>query len=173
MTEQWRTVTCHEGYEVSDHGRVRSISRTFYRSNGRLTTVTGRMLKQTPQKPYGHLYVTIYPRGAIGVHRLVLEAFLSPCPDGMEVCHLDGNSGKNHLSNLAYATHKENCSHRVIHGTDLRGEKNPSAKITSDDVVDIRWLRSFGVDTSTMSELFGVSARHIRRILAGIKWAHV
>jgi hypothetical protein len=38
------------------------------------------------------------------VHRLVLLAFVGPCPKGMEACHWDDNPGNNHLSNLRWDT---------------------------------------------------------------------
>ena len=42
------------------------------------------------------------------IHRLVLESFVGPCPDGMETRHLDGNRENNHFQNLCWGTHSEN-----------------------------------------------------------------
>ena len=38
------------------------------------------------------------------IHRLVVEAFTGPIPDGMEVHHRDGNSFNNSLKNLELVT---------------------------------------------------------------------
>lgn len=50
------------------------------------------------------------------VHRLVMEAFVGPCPEGLEVLHWDDNPANNHLSNLRYGTRSENVKDRVRNG---------------------------------------------------------
>jgi hypothetical protein len=47
MTE-WRDIPGHEGYQVSDDGRVRSLDRVIMRSNGLPQTLKGRLLKLGP-----------------------------------------------------------------------------------------------------------------------------
>lgn len=48
------------------------------------------------------------------VHRLVLEAFVGACPDGMEACHYpDSDKSNNRLTNLRWDTHVENIRDRV------------------------------------------------------------
>jgi hypothetical protein len=51
------------------------------------------------------------------VHRLVLKAFVGPCPEGMEGCHWDGDACNNKLDNLRWATHAENVEDSIRHGT--------------------------------------------------------
>ena len=59
--EQWLPVVGYEGiYEVSDHGRVRSVLRSKICSNGVTRTVRGRLLSPTPRKNGGHLQVQLY-----------------------------------------------------------------------------------------------------------------
>lgn len=53
----------------------------------------------------------------MAVHRLVMAAFVGPCPDGIEVCHNNGNPADNRLSNLRYGTHSENQLDQVKHKT--------------------------------------------------------
>jgi hypothetical protein len=57
------------------------------------------------------------------VHRLVLAAFVGPCPEGMEVRHLDGNPANTRLANLRYGTHSENELDKVRHGTHHEARK--------------------------------------------------
>jgi hypothetical protein len=50
------------------------------------------------------------------VHRLVLETFVGPCPDGMECCHNNGDPADNRLENLRWDTLSSNAYDRVEHG---------------------------------------------------------
>jgi hypothetical protein len=56
------------------------------------------------------------------VHRLVLEAFVGPCPDGMECCHEDGDSTNNRVDNLRWDTHEANVRERLEH---FGGRRSP------------------------------------------------
>lgn len=109
QSTEWRPVVGYEGaYEVSDAGQVRSIARRDTRGAYR----PGRLLAQST-KERGHLAVSLWwgnRRRLIGVHRLVLEAFTGPCPDGMEACHYDGDAKNNHLSNLRWDTRVANAA---------------------------------------------------------------
>src|SRR5690606_11217835 len=57
------------------------------------------------------------------VHRLVMEAFVGPLPEGMEVRHLDDDPDNNALSNLVYGTRSENLEDRVRLGTHHHARK--------------------------------------------------
>lgn len=67
----------------------------------------------------GHLYITLTKvkrRRSRPVHQLVLEAFVGPCPDGLEVLHSDDVPANNVLSNLSYGTRSANMQDRLRHG---------------------------------------------------------
>ncbi|MGH8035083.1 MAG: HNH endonuclease signature motif containing protein, partial [Lysobacterales bacterium] len=57
------------------------------------------------------------------VHRLVLEAFVGPCPDGMVGCHNDGDTRNNRLSNRRWDTPGSNNRDKQVHGTDHQVKK--------------------------------------------------
>jgi hypothetical protein len=110
--EAWRSIDGYEGiYEVSDLGRVRSLPRaTPYRGSTRRRG--GQILKAYPGN-YGHLSLHLHRDGNAfghGVHRLVLEAFVGPCPEGMQGCHRDDDPANNRLDNLEWGTPKQNQS---------------------------------------------------------------
>lgn len=109
MSEEWRAVVGYEGcYEVSSLGRVRSVREK------------GGILKSHAGNKYGHRYVGLWKgtKKDLLVHRLVLEAFVGPCPPGMECRHFpDRDPANNRLDNLRWGTHRENEGDKEVHGT--------------------------------------------------------
>lgn len=161
MNEIWRSVIGWEGlYEVSDQGRVRSLRRdTRTMSPGR--------------KGSGYLYVNLARGGARRtrhVHRLVLEAFVGPCPAGCETRHLDGDPANNRLENLAWGTSAENKQDQRRHGTVVQGEARSCAKLTEEQVYEIR--ATVG-RTKELAERFGVDRRTVRDARRGATWKHL
>lgn len=119
-TEQWAPVVGWEGlYEVSDQGRHRSLDRTTTSLAGVPRKVAGRVMKLKRLKT-GHTIARMCRPGEPNVekliHRLVLEAFVGPCPTGMEGCHNNGDPTDNRLANLRWDTHAENQRDILRHG---------------------------------------------------------
>jgi hypothetical protein len=125
--ERWLPVVGFEGfYEVSDAGRMRSLSRTVKTCHGGTRQHLGRILKLTASAK-GHLYVGLSRDGVVTlyfVHRAALEAFCGPCPPEMEGCHGDGNPANNNLSNLRWDTRSNNHLDAVRHGTHSRTKRS-------------------------------------------------
>jgi hypothetical protein len=125
IPERWLPVVGHRGlYDVSDRGRVRSLDkRVFHGYSGSLVR-RGRVLAQKIDIDGGRCRVRLRKDGSVkmhSVHRLVLEAFVGPCPDGMEGCH--GNFRNNALSNLRWDTKSANQFDSVRHGTHSSARK--------------------------------------------------
>lgn len=108
-SETWKPVYGFEGfYEVSDHGRIRSLDRVVQRSP-HPQTIHGRVLKGSTAKS-GHIQVRLKNAGkgkSNYVHRIVYEAFIGPIPKGLEVRHMNGIPGDNRLVNLRIGTRRE------------------------------------------------------------------
>lgn len=158
--EQWKDVIGFEGlYEVSNHGQIRS-------------KITKKIKKQTIDKKTNRFYLGLWVNNKqkiVKPHRLVLEAFVGKCPNGMEGCHNDGNPFNNHLFNLRWDTPKNNHADKVKHGTTNRGERSASAKLTLEQVNAIRQ------DIRTQKEIakqYGVQQSLISRIKNGVRWQH-
>lgn len=119
--EEWRDVLGWEGhYQVSDHGNVRSLDRYIATSSGRERFHRG-ITRKPKTDTGGYKKIMLTARGRknfVFVHRLVLETFVGPCPDGMECCHNDGVRTNNHVSNLRWDTRKSNRMDRIEHGND-------------------------------------------------------
>lgn len=110
--EKWLPVPGFNGYEVSDHGRVRSF---LQRHN------QGRVLKPG-QNNKGYLQVGLQSNSGMRsrrIHTLVLEAFVGPCPPGMIALHNDDDKTNNRLENLRWGTHSENYRDSIKNGTRL------------------------------------------------------
>jgi HNH endonuclease/NUMOD4 motif len=170
MTEEWRPITGLEGrYEVSDRGRVRSLRN----NRGRPRTIPYVRRLHRGAGGYAEIIVLVAGRSVhFLVHRLVLEAFDCPCPDGMECAHLNGDKNDNHLGNLRWATPKENAADRDRHGTTARGIRGGQARLTEDQVVEIR-RRAPRATVSQLSREYGISCPSINAVIHGRTWRHV
>lgn len=137
--EIWKDIPGYEGkYRVSDRGRVMRLNKTK----------PPRILSPSPRREGGYLSVSLCinnQKTTHFVHRLVLGAFVGPCPDDLEVCHADGDKHNNRLSNLRYDTRHENRRDRFDHGT---------LKLTEDDVKSIREVDGTNAE---VGDMFGVS----------------
>ena len=108
------------------------------------------------------------------VHTLVASAFLGPRPDRMEVRHLDGDKLNNDLKNLAYGTRQENEADKVRHGTSNRGERCGTAKLTAEDVMEIREKYATGnYFQYELGRQYNVSKAHMHRIVNRKVWTHL
>lgn len=113
------------------------------------------------------------------VHRLVLEAFVGPCPIGMEGCHNDGVPEHNRLGNLRWDTHRENIQDifRIGRTTapknPLRGSDHGGAVLEADDVRCIRAEPAFRGVGKMLARAFGVTDVTIGHIRSGRTWTHI
>ncbi len=174
MRERWRPVAGHPYYEVSDRGRVRSLShwRPHNRHKGAKMWWKGRILKPGGQTS-GHLFVVLEGQKGHRVHRLVALAFIGPPPfKGALVRHKDGVPDNNQYTNLAWGTQKNNMEDAALHGRIPRGAQRPNAKLKPHHISSIRRLR----DKATLVAIaarFSVSPATIHDVLSGRSWRHV
>ena len=156
--ERWLSIPGYEGhYDVSDHGRVRSLK-------------TNRILKQQNNRREGRPQVCLSKDGVSRTttpYVLVLKAFVGPKPEGYQCCHWDGDAFNNHLSNLRWGTPAENQADKIRHGTTSRGEKSSQAALTQAKVdairADTRLHRVIAAD-------FGINESTVTRIKNFTRW---
>ena len=171
--EIWKAILGFPGYEVSDQGRVKS-----YRKNQDpryLNPFPPMILKPSIDKQGYYLYC-LYKDGKphyFKGHQLVLLTFIGPCPPGMEPCHEDGKPANNALTNLRWDTRPNNHADKLKHGTDGKGKKNNMAKLTEENVTEIRKLSSQGCSGRYLAKLFSVSTATISVIVNRLKWTHI
>lgn len=147
-------------YEISSYGQVRT--RRYGRGEWKI-------LSQFPDRG-GYMRLTIARRHTT-VHRLVLQAFVGPCPDGLQCAHRDGDRKNNRLENLRWATPTSNNNDKLWHGTDQRGENCYIAKLTEDNVRYIRRALDDGTETFRgLARRFGVHLSTIADVRYGRTW---
>lgn len=170
--ERWADIEGFEGlYQVSDQGRVRSLDRVL--SDGRRWR--GGLLS-TKKGGGRHVCIRLCKDGKHhwrGLHRLVLTAFVGPCPEGMEGAHNDGTPANNALDNLRWDTRSGNHADKVVHGTSAHGERNNLAKLSADDVQQIRRMRAEGALLSEIAQRFHVTNANVSSIINHKTWAHL
>jgi len=155
----WRPVPSHPRYSVDLYGNVRGVR--------------GRLMKPM-RTDTGHLYILAAsgrPR-KLFVHRAVLLTFVGKPARGQEARHRDGNPTNNYVDNLVWGTRLENMADKQTHGTQSRGERHGTAKLSETDVRTIR--RRVGKESlRDLAAEYGVSHTAIRRAANGMKWRHV
>ena len=93
-------------YRVGDDGSV----WTYRMNREGIYRWKIRILSTLRKKPYKRICLG---KKMFLVHRLVLLAFVGPCPVGMEGCHFDNDATNNRLSNLRWDTLSNNQKDRV------------------------------------------------------------
>ena len=165
IDSNWNWAPGHEGrYAVSRDGRVMSYARK-----------TPRILRpQTDRDGYKKVSLAGAKQR---LHRLVWAAFgsepLSDTPRKVHVAHLDGDPANNHIDNLRQCSAKENASHRIGHGTQVRGEDSPMAVLTREKVMGIRRAAIDGTPRAELAEKYAVSAATIADIIRRRTWRHL
>lgn len=119
MTEEiWSPVPGYEGaYEISNMGRLRSLTRTRIVNNchgGTSPRTDKGCIFALGNNGNGYAYVSLSENGKktnYYIHRLVAEAFLEkPEGENFVVDHLDHNRRNNMADNLEWVTQKENVN---------------------------------------------------------------
>lgn len=171
--EIWKPVVGYEQfYEVSSHGRVRSKPRTV-RNNLGAWLQRSRIMRHSVHgngRQSVSLRVAGRKRKQAMIHRLVLSAFIGPCPKGMECCHYDGNPRNNQIDNLRWDTAKNNAADKIRHGTQVRGESHPISKLNWQMVREIRARYALGKTQLELTGDFGVGSGTIQAIVEGRNW---
>lgn len=163
MIEQWRPVHGWPQYEASSLGRVRHARTGCVRRPWWNAKFRGHQLTLGGRVQYRTYFVS----------QVVALAFLGPCPPEHEVGHKDNDRTNNRPDNLEYVTHKENMEYAARQGRMARGERARAAKLTADQVREIRatyqkGVRGFGAPA--LGRRYGVAAQSIDSIIHRRHW---
>ena len=153
--EIWRAVKNYEGlYEISNLGRIRSVSRTVRCGCGKGydKLIESRILSPSINNSGYKIIILKKPNHKVickPIHRLVAEAFI-PNPNNLtDVNHKDEDKMNNNVENLEWMAHKDNMNWGEV------GKKISAAhrSKTEDDFLCARFARGW------MPNLFRVKKR--------------
>lgn len=157
--EVWRPIKGYENlYEVSSLGKVASLHKN-------------RIIMRSRSDRDGYRLINLWDGEKFStrrVHHLVLENFIGDAPPGLICFHKNNNPGDNRVSNLLWATPKENTQH-MIKCKRIRYR----SKLTEKDVKEIKGLLRDGITQLRVGRLFDVSSRTISLIKLGKIWKTV
>ena len=98
-----------------------------------------------------------------GVHRLSYIVHHGQIPDGMHVCHRCDVTRCVNPEHLFAGTHQENMLDMAAKGR----HPGKKSKLSDELVEEIRARHRRGFPSSWLAEDYGISARHLRDIVAG------
>jgi len=118
--------------------------------------------------------------GKILAHRAAWELAHGPIPDGMYCLHRCDNPGCVNPAHLFLGTNDDNMADRQAKGRQARGEilsqpgeRNPSSRLTEQQVRELRAARAGGASLAQLSERFGIHYQTAYRVAKGLLWPHI
>lgn len=110
----------------------------------------------------------------VSAHKFAYELTHGPVPDGLEVCHTCDNPPCVRPSHLFLGTRAANAADMVRKGRSLRGARNVKAKLTANNVLDIRVLYAAGFESlQELAERYALRVLAVSRIISGASWSHL
>lgn len=165
---EFRPIPRAPGYFATNTGEVITLSGWRGREIQAVSTVMSGV------KRYPAVRVMVDGRRrTFNAHVLIAEAFHGPRPDGMQVRHLDGDPTNNRPDNLRWGTAKENSADRIAHGRQSTIASISNAKLTAQQVREIRARFAAGETHHQLAVEFDLSPNYIHRIARRESWKHV
>lgn len=173
-TTEYRPIPNFSGYFAGSDGTIWTTKRCSTKLTKNSSQKWARIKHKIEKTGYLRLSLSKEnKRQTVSVHKLVLESFIGPCPEGHQCRHLDGNPTNCRLDNLAWGTVQENHDDKKRHGTMARGTVIGNSKLTEDQVVEIRQLVREGVFLKEIARRFGISDTNAAQIVRRKTWGHL
>jgi len=166
----WGKIPGFGRYSVSSDGLIR---RDITSHTGK----SGTILKPSAGKS-GYLKVSIRndagEKKNLEIHRAVAIVFVHNAEGKPQVNHIDCNIMNNSASNLEWVTPLENIRHGIKFGRiDLNGQSNPNARLSAEDVIEIRRMWGDGVSGADIARRFSCGRTTVGHIVYGRTWRDI
>ena len=172
-------------FSIDQRGRIWKHRRLIAGSHGKLQVPPYWKELSVPQraeKSNSDGYPTVMfsdrtRRHKVFAHRVVWMALnRADIPNGMQVNHKNGVRGDTRRENLEVLTASENTIHGIrVLGRKPRaqnGERNPSAKLTKEQVVKVRSLAG-KMSQSQIAAIVGAKQQTISNVINRKTWTHL
>lgn len=170
----WVRVPGFSNYEATRFGQIRS----YYRKGRSGINVEPKILKGWTDKK-GYLRVQMLRNDGSHksrfVHRVIIECFfVGPIRPNSQIRHFDDNKADNRYpENLCLGSDQDNKDDARRNGVNARGERINNAKLTSNNVREIRRRLFIGDRQPDIAKDFGVKPCTINFIKSGRTWKHL
>lgn len=159
---------------VKEDGTILRCRRAT--TKGELVSDAYDTVKVRVHKKSGRVYFNMSWMGltkSVLVNRVVALRFLKNPNNLPQVNHIDGDKENNALSNLEWSSGSDNERHAHRNGLKTgRGSQNSNAKLSADQVIEIRRLALTKPITELM-EQFDVARSTLNNIITRTTWKHV
>lgn len=167
--------------EIKQDGTIWRLYRRVVGKGGFLKA----MSKCTPRRAekldkHGYLQVQARfekKRYCATAHRIVWFHFKGRIPDGLTINHKNGNKTDNRLENLELATRSQQTIHAInvlgFRPKAHSGSENGRARLSDNDVREIRSRYLSGESIKNLSEKYGMSYPGMCHLIKGRSWKHL
>lgn len=112
-------------------------------------------------------------RSRMMAHRFSYELHHGPIPDGAFVCHSCDNPACVNPAHLFIGTAAENSADMARKGRAAKGEQNGSAKLTAEQVREIRAAWAAGETQTSIAKRYSVRQTMVSQIVLHQAWKHL
>lgn len=122
MKEVWKDLKGYEGtYQLSNFGRIKSMSRSFVMKNGGIRSYTEKIMRPSIDKG-GYYVVGLWKnskKSTKRLHKLIAINFMDhvPCGHKLVVNHKNFDKTDNRVLNLEIITQRENANRKHLQST--------------------------------------------------------
>lgn len=164
--ETWIEIKGYEGsYEISNLGRVKSLSRKI--CNGTGFYISNTKILKGHMNTNGYIQVELKGKSML-VHRLVAEGFVFNSENKPQVNHIDGDKTNNKVSNLEWCTNGENQLHAYKNGLNCHSKYagRPKKKVCQIDLKTEKIINIFE-SIANAKTFLGVKRENISQVCNG------
>jgi hypothetical protein len=176
-TEYWKPIDGYHGYyEISNHGRVKSIARVIVKGNGCKYPVSEKIISAVEQLN-GYLTVTLCKdiiKKQFSIHRLVAIHFIENPSSLPEVNHKTGNKKCNYAWELEWSDRQAQIDHAWKIGlTNYKNQVCKNSRFTNLQVSVIKEAFMHGHTNGSIAKYFNVNKTTISKIRSKVNWVSV